>query len=113
MADNTRYDNHAQCEKKIASLKRKVAKLAAERDWAEQERAITERWAEQSWEQVRHLRALLEKAIQANQSLPVVIPNQAPLPNPLPPPVWSSTTTTDTTPMPFPGTTYTCAEVER
>lgn len=82
--------DYERLQKQVDSLKRKVAKLTAERDWAEQERAITTRWAEQSWEQVRHLRELLDKAITMIRSSPVVIPNPPPLPNPLPPPTWQN-----------------------
>lgn len=67
----TRDEQAARDITRIATLNRKVSKLEAERDWAENERKITNEWAQKAWEEVRWLRDLLEKALSGTHPLQV------------------------------------------
>lgn len=53
----------AQLVGHVGKLKARIARLEYQKDWAEREQAITHRWAEEAWEEVRHLRDLLDKAL--------------------------------------------------
>lgn len=60
-------------QRQVASLKRKVARLEQDKEWAERERASTHRWAEEAWEEVRRLHDVCsrhhEDKVRAEQAL--------------------------------------------
>lgn len=49
----------------VAKLKARNHRLTYQKDWAESEARIATEWGDKAWDQIRHLRDLLEKAIAA------------------------------------------------
>lgn len=47
--------------KRIRSLERKASDLDHRLDWAERQEASVRHWAEEAWEEVRHLRGIIDR----------------------------------------------------